>query len=163
MRFELIDAAKKEFPVQRLCKTLGVSQSGYFAWKDPSGQSAAARRHGAAGPRAFSLRPVERHVREPAHDPRAARPGLEGGASPHGSADAGQRPQGSLEAALQAHDRQRARLADSAQPHRPGLHRARAQPEMGRGHLLRLDPRGVAVSGRRDRPVLATCHRLVCR
>ncbi len=33
MRFQLIDAAKKEFPVQRLCKVLGVSQSGYFAWK----------------------------------------------------------------------------------------------------------------------------------
>jgi len=34
MRFRLIDAAKKEFPVQRLCKVLGVSPSGYFAWKD---------------------------------------------------------------------------------------------------------------------------------
>ena len=34
MRFRLVDAAKKEFPVQRLCKVLGVSQSGYFARKD---------------------------------------------------------------------------------------------------------------------------------
>jgi putative transposase len=33
MRFQLIDAAKKDFPVQRLCKVLGVSQSGYFAWR----------------------------------------------------------------------------------------------------------------------------------
>lgn len=33
MRFQLVDAAKKDFPVQRLCKVLGVSQSGYFAWK----------------------------------------------------------------------------------------------------------------------------------
>ena len=33
MRFKLVDAAKKEFPVQRLCKVLGVSQSGYFAWQ----------------------------------------------------------------------------------------------------------------------------------
>lgn len=33
MRFGLIDAAKKDFPVQRLCKVLGVSPSGYFAWK----------------------------------------------------------------------------------------------------------------------------------
>lgn len=31
MRFELIDAAKKEFPVQRVCKVLDVSASGYFA------------------------------------------------------------------------------------------------------------------------------------
>jgi putative transposase len=33
MRFQLIDAAKEEFPVQRLCKVLGVSPSGYFAWR----------------------------------------------------------------------------------------------------------------------------------
>ena len=33
MRFELIDAAKEEFPVTRLCQVLGVSQSGYFAWR----------------------------------------------------------------------------------------------------------------------------------
>ena len=33
MRFRLIDAAKEEFPVQRLCDVLGVSQSGYFAWR----------------------------------------------------------------------------------------------------------------------------------
>ena len=32
MRFALIDGAKKEFPVQRLCKVLDVSPSGYFAW-----------------------------------------------------------------------------------------------------------------------------------
>lgn len=31
MRFELIDRAKTDFPVQRLCRVLGVSQSGYFA------------------------------------------------------------------------------------------------------------------------------------
>ena len=34
MRFQLIDAAKKEFPVQRLCKVLEVSPSGSFAWRD---------------------------------------------------------------------------------------------------------------------------------
>ena len=33
MRFKLIDAAKEELPVQRLCKVLGVSPSGYFAWR----------------------------------------------------------------------------------------------------------------------------------
>ena len=33
MRFQLIDAAKEEFPVRRVCKVLGVSQSGYFAWR----------------------------------------------------------------------------------------------------------------------------------
>ena len=34
MRFKLVDEAKKDFPVHRLCHVLGVSQSGYFAWKD---------------------------------------------------------------------------------------------------------------------------------
>ncbi|WP_375382413.1 IS3 family transposase [uncultured Sphingomonas sp.] len=34
MRFALVDQAKKDFPVHRLCQVLGVSQSGYFAWKD---------------------------------------------------------------------------------------------------------------------------------
>lgn len=33
MRFTLVDQAKEEFPVHRLCRVLGVSQSGYFAWK----------------------------------------------------------------------------------------------------------------------------------
>ena len=32
MRFRLIDGAKAQFPVHRLCRVLGVSQSGYFAW-----------------------------------------------------------------------------------------------------------------------------------
>ena len=34
MRFALIDQAKEQFPVDRLCGVLGVSASGYFAWKD---------------------------------------------------------------------------------------------------------------------------------
>lgn len=34
MRFELVDRAKRDFPVQRLCRVLGVSQSGYFAWRN---------------------------------------------------------------------------------------------------------------------------------
>jgi putative transposase len=33
MRFRLVDAAKKDFPVAHLCKILDVSPSGYFAWK----------------------------------------------------------------------------------------------------------------------------------
>jgi transposase InsO family protein len=36
MRFALIDQAKNAFPIQRLCKVLGVSQSGYFAYRDRS-------------------------------------------------------------------------------------------------------------------------------
>ncbi|WP_281175644.1 hypothetical protein [Muricoccus aerilatus] len=42
MRFALIDEAKKEFPGHRLRRVLGVSQSGYFAWK---GRPACHRQH----------------------------------------------------------------------------------------------------------------------
>lgn len=33
MKFQLVDAAKEDFPVQRLCQVLGGSPSGYFAWR----------------------------------------------------------------------------------------------------------------------------------
>jgi putative transposase len=33
MKFRFIDAAKENFPVTRLCQVLGVSQSGYVAWR----------------------------------------------------------------------------------------------------------------------------------
>jgi putative transposase len=40
--FKLVDEAKKEFPVHGLCRVLGISQSGYFAWK---GRPACRRQH----------------------------------------------------------------------------------------------------------------------
>ena len=43
MRFALIDRAKAEFPIHRLCGVLGVSQSGYFAW---GGRPACPRQRG---------------------------------------------------------------------------------------------------------------------
>jgi putative transposase len=43
MRFALFEHAKEEFPIQRLCKVLGVSQSGCFAYRC---RSASKRQHG---------------------------------------------------------------------------------------------------------------------
>ncbi len=34
MRSTLVDQAKEEFPMHRLCRVLGVSLSGYIAWKN---------------------------------------------------------------------------------------------------------------------------------
>jgi transposase InsO family protein len=38
MKYAAIDRSKDEFPVSRLCETLGVSESGYYAWskREPS-------------------------------------------------------------------------------------------------------------------------------
>src|ERR1700677_523690 len=47
MRFGVVDAAKKDFPAQRLCKVLGVSASGYFAWKSRPAFYNPVRRHSA--------------------------------------------------------------------------------------------------------------------
>jgi putative transposase len=33
MKFQFIDPAKESFPIQRLCRVLDVSPSGYFAWR----------------------------------------------------------------------------------------------------------------------------------
>ena len=34
MKFEFIEAEKAHFPVDFMCQQLGVSRSGYYAWKE---------------------------------------------------------------------------------------------------------------------------------
>ena len=122
MRFALIDAAKVEFPVHRMCRVLGVSQSGYFAWKDRRAcrrqredmvllayvRSAFALSHGTYG--------SPRMTRELQERPRGRPP-------TDGPPDARERPQGPAEAAVQADDRQPSRLASRPQSARSGLRR----------------------------------------
>lgn len=38
MKYDVIDKAKRDYPVRRLCEFLGVSESGYYAWgkREPS-------------------------------------------------------------------------------------------------------------------------------
>ena len=100
MRFALIDTAKAEFPIHRLCGVLGVSQSGYFAWRGRPAlppptddmvllahvRSAFTLSNGTYGsPRMMrELRGQRPHRRSP----------------PDGASDAGERAQGSTEAAV---------------------------------------------------------------
>ena len=160
MRFALIDGAKAEFPVHRLCRVLGVSQSGYFAWR---GRPACRRQRDdmvllAHVRSAFAL------SNGTYGSPRMTRElqdsGLGGRSPPDSPADARQRPAGSAEAAVQADHRQPSRLAGCAEPARSGLHGNGARQEVGRRHLLRVDPRRLAVSRRRHRPVRTPGRRL---
>lgn len=121
MRFALIDAAKAEFPVHRLCGVLGVSQSGYFAWKDrPASRrqrddmvllahvrSAFALSNGAYG--------SPRMTRE-------LQDGAFGRSPPDGPPDAREQPRGSAKAAVQADHGQLSPLAGRSEPARSGLH-----------------------------------------
>ncbi len=34
MKFEFIDEEKAQFPIDFMCQQLGVSRSGYYAWKE---------------------------------------------------------------------------------------------------------------------------------
>ncbi len=155
MRFRLIDAAKKDFPVARLCKVLDVSPSGYFAGRT-AGLDAAARGSRAACPRPIRLHALARDVWQPAHDPRAARQGLAAGRRRVARLMRGRRAQSPPAAPLPAHDGQRPRLSSRAQPPRPGLHGGRAGSQVGKRHLLHLDAGGLVVPGGGPRSVLPT-------
>jgi putative transposase len=106
VRFALIDVAKEEFPVHRLCRVLGVSQSGYFAWKSRP----ACRRQQenmvllAHVWWAFAL--SHGTLWQPADNARVAGQWLGCGTLPDRPPDAGEWPSGSAEAAVQADRRQ---------------------------------------------------------
>ena len=133
MRFRLVDQAKKEFPVHRLCKVLGVSQSGYFAWKDRPASWRQRQDVISAGACPFGLFAVKRNLWQSAHDTRIAGRRLRNWASSNSSAHARKWFAGSRKAAVEAHDRQPSRLAGRTQYHQPGLHRFKARREMCHG------------------------------
>ena len=159
MRFQLIDEAKEEFPVQRLCQVLEVSPSGYFAWRSRP-----------ASPRQREDLVLLAHIRsaftlsnETYGSPRMTRELQDEGLKVGRRRTARlmrERPQSPAEAALQAHHRQPPRLSDRSQPARAELLGRAPEPEMERRHLVRVDEGGVAVSGRSSRPVRPTSGEL---
>ncbi len=68
MRFRLVDQAKAEFPVQRLCKVVGVSQSGYFAWKSRPASGRQRQDMVLLAHIRSAFLAFERHLWQPAHD-----------------------------------------------------------------------------------------------
>ena len=137
MRFRLIDAAKEEFPVQRLCEVLGVSQSGYFAWRG---------------------RPACRRQREDMVLLAHLRSAFALSNGTYGSPRMTRELQD--DGLKVGHHRQSSCLAGRAEHHRSGLRGRAAEREVGSRHLLCLDPRRMAVSGRRHRPLRPPCRRL---
>lgn len=70
MTFGFIEAEQASFPISRMCRVLGVSQRGFFAWQD---RPACRRQQQDMVYLAYphGLRAVERHLRQPAHAPRS--------------------------------------------------------------------------------------------
>ena len=138
MKFQFIDAAKENFPVTRLCQVLEVSPSGYFAWRSRP-----------ASPRQREDLVLLAHIRsafarshETYGSPRMTHELQDEGLQVGRRRTARlmrERPQGSPEAALQAHHRQPSRLSDRAQPARAGLLGRAPEPEVERRYLVRVD------------------------
>ena len=122
MRFKLVDAAKEEFPVQRLCKVLGVSQSGYFAWRSRP----ACRRQREDLVLLAHVRSAFRLSNETYGSPRMTRELQDDGLIVGRRRTARLMRENGLRARqpapLQAHHRQPSCLPGRAQPPRPGLH-----------------------------------------
>ena len=126
MSFALIDAAKAVFPIHRLCGVLGVSQSGYFAWKDRP----ASRRQRDDMVLLAHVRSAFTLSNGTYGSPRMTRElqdaGLAVGRRRTARLMPRERPQGSAETAVQADHGQPSRLAGRSQPARSGLHGDRA-------------------------------------
>ncbi|EIM28565.1 hypothetical protein MicloDRAFT_00027030 [Microvirga lotononidis] len=153
MKLRFIDAAKESFPVTRLCQVLGVSQSGYFAWRSRP-----------ASPRQREDLVLLAHIRsaftrshETYGSPRMTRELQDEGLQ------VGRRRTARLmrENGLKVRQKRRFKrttdshhaFSDRTQPARAGFLSHSSEPEMERRYLIRVDERGLAVSGRGPRSV----------
>ena len=148
------------FPVQVMCEVLGVSRSGYYAWagRPESARAAADRDLAARDPCRARGQPWA--LRQPARPRGAARARPPGRPQARRAADARHGAVGAPQAPVPAHHGQHACLPGGAEPARARLHGQRARPGVARRPDLHPDGGGLAVPGRRARPVLAPGRRL---
>ena len=143
MKYRLIDAEKPHHAVSRLARTLGVSRSGYHAWKRrrPSARSLSRRRASPSASRR-STRPsrgiygAPRLQAELADDHAHPR-GQEARRPPDARAG---HPQGSRAQAPAQGQAQRPGGAGGAATSSPRVHGRGARPALGRRHHLRAPP-----------------------
>ena len=133
-RFRFVEQEKARYPVRVLCTALGVSPSGYYAWRS-RGPSARERSDAAlaAEIRGFHA-PQPRHVRR-APDlgrPRRGRAPrvAQAGRPAHGARP----PRGRPPPAVRAHDDPRRARGAVPRPRQPRLHSHRSRPALGRRH-----------------------------
>ena len=141
MRVELIDGAKKDFPVQRLCQVLGASHSGYFAWRArlPSPRQRQDMALLAHVRSAFSLSNGTYGSPRVTWEPRDQ--GLAVGRRRTARLMRDNGLQVRQKAALQANDGQRACLADRSQIFWTKTQRRNPESEMVGGYFHHMGPR----------------------
>ena len=160
MKFAFIDAEKASFPISRMCRVLGVSQSGFFAWQDRP----ACRRQQQDMVYLAHIRTVFALSNGTYGSPRMHRDLIDEG---H---EIGRHRTARLMRENQLIARQKRRFkrtTDSehawprrAEPCGTGLHGGRPGPEVGSRHLLHLDSGGLALPRGRAGSLLPARRRL---
>ena len=163
MTFAWIAAEKAEFPITRLCRTLHVSPSGFYASRArPESTHARDDRRLRVLVRASFAESKQRYGSPRVHEDlleqhRACQP------QTGRALDAGSGPAGAAPLALQGDDDERSRSAGRSQSARSRLHGGRAESTVGRRHDgVRHRRQRQALSGGDPGSVLAV-HRGVGR
>ncbi len=160
MRYRAIQEHDRRYPIRLMCRALTVSPAGYYAWRDrPESRRSAANRTLLS-----AIRVLHRESRETYGSPRIwdALSKQGHGVGKHRIArlmhGAGIRAKYGEEVAR--HHPVDSPVACGREHPQSSVHGGDAQSGVGRGPHLRLDHRGLTLSGGDARSVLAPCRRL---